>query len=742
MLRSRWLPLTLVVCLVGSLGYSLSESEWVERGLRAAPVNGLWLGLACGLALAASRFRGQGALAYSLFVSIAIAGESIGHVLPSPAILFTDLQSLIATPPTRDMHVRLLTLFDRMSGWATAYAGGEAIQDAGLFVFVLVLVLWNAGAWLAWCVFRRRRTLAGLWPLGALLAVNVHLSDQPVMNLAFFLACALLLLAGMAYDHEHADWVMRRVDYPDDLGLTWAGTAALITAAIGLLVLLAPSVGTPAGWKALSDLVRFSRLHTANTAERLFAAVNPPPAVQPAVLARTPDLQAIGAPVPQGSATVMWVILSDPPPPPPEMQTTAAPAPPRHYWRSAAFATYTGAGWEPLAWFDAAQEPTDVEAPPAGRYALRQHFEIVALHMDTLFAVNVPLTASEGVQREVGCPPAAEAGCLDAQLRGATSTYDVVSWATDVTAEQLAAAPTDYPGEIASAYLQLPASLPQRVRSLADRLTDGAATPYAKAIRIQDYLRATYPYRLDVPRPLEGRDAVDYFLFDAPGGFCTYYASAMAVMLRAEDVPARVAVGYATGDYDFTHGAYRVPADAAHAWVEVYFPGYGWVEFEPTSARSRFDYGVEAGPAPTLPVTPGPALSAGQGSSWSIPLWAGGLIGLLSLLGAVWWLRRPGHDAPARELYQGVRRALAQAGLRAEPSVTPDEYLAAYKPALASARPALFEALARATSLYLKATFSPHPVSEAEAQTARALWRRALPDWLKQLIAHGLSRIA
>src|SRR5204862_77196 len=161
-----------------------------------------------------------------------------------------------------------------------------------------------------------------------------------------------------------------------------------------------------------------------------------------------------------------------------------------------------------------------------------------------------------------------------------------VSLATRVSESELRASPAEYPAALQSAYLQLPAELPARVRRLAEQITAGASTPYDKALRLQDYLRATYAYRLDVAAPPEGQDAVDYFLFTASAGYCNYFASAMAVMLRAVGVPARLATGYAMGEYDRGRGAYRVPGNAAHAWVEVYFAGYGWVDFEPTPSRS------------------------------------------------------------------------------------------------------------------------------------------------------------
>src|SRR5690606_25400450 len=123
---------------------------------------------------------------------------------------------------------------------------------------------------------------------------------------------------------------------------------------------------------------------------------------------------------------------------------------------------------------------------------------------------------------------------------------------------------------------------------------------------VQDYLRQNFPYDLSVKPAPANKDVVDYFLFDSQRGFCSHYASAMVVLLRSQGVPARIVTGYAMGEYDFARGAYRVPVSASHAWVEVYFSGYGWVEFEPTAYRSPIVYPeavrIEPGTGQLLPL--------------------------------------------------------------------------------------------------------------------------------------------
>jgi hypothetical protein len=150
-------------------------------------------------------------------------------------------------------------------------------------------------------------------------------------------------------------------------------------------------------------------------------------------------------------------------------------------------------------------------------------------------------------------------------------------------------ASTEYPEEIRKNYLQLPSTVPERVRQLAHDLTQTQTNAYDKAKAIEGYLRA-YPYDLEVPAPPEGQDVADYFLFDLKKGYCDYYATAMVVLARASGIPARFVSGYSSGSYDAEKAQYVVRELNAHSWVEVYFPEVGWVEFEPTASQPEISH--------------------------------------------------------------------------------------------------------------------------------------------------------
>jgi len=141
-----------------------------------------------------------------------------------------------------------------------------------------------------------------------------------------------------------------------------------------------------------------------------------------------------------------------------------------------------------------------------------------------------------------------------------------------------------YPNWVRQRFLDLPPDIPSRVKELALQLTASAPTPYDRVRAIEQYLRAI-PYTLDIPYPPQDQDLVDYFLFDLRKGYCDYYASAMVVLSRAAGVPSRFVIGYANGTYDLKSERFLVTEADAHAWVEVYFPGAGWVPFEPTAGR-------------------------------------------------------------------------------------------------------------------------------------------------------------
>jgi hypothetical protein len=141
------------------------------------------------------------------------------------------------------------------------------------------------------------------------------------------------------------------------------------------------------------------------------------------------------------------------------------------------------------------------------------------------------------------------------------------------------------PQAIANQYLQLPAELPGRIAVLSRQLTASAGSRYDAVNAVRNYLQSGYAYTLETRIPPADTDFVDDFLFTTKQGYCVHFASAMTVLLRSSGIPARYVQGYGPGTpEDGGNGLlrYKVTQADAHAWVEVYFPGAGWVPFDPT----------------------------------------------------------------------------------------------------------------------------------------------------------------
>lgn len=162
--------------------------------------------------------------------------------------------------------------------------------------------------------------------------------------------------------------------------------------------------------------------------------------------------------------------------------------------------------------------------------------------------------------------------------------YSVISSTSAATRVELQNATDKYPDWVTDRYLQLPKNLPDSVRQLAYEITGDYGNAYDKAKAIEAYLRQM-GYNVAIEAPPPNVDAVEHFLFKSREGYCTYFASAMVVMLRTVDIPARVVAGFNIGDYDLERDAYVVTEANGHAWPEVFFPEYGWVEFEPAPSQ-------------------------------------------------------------------------------------------------------------------------------------------------------------
>ena len=270
------------------------------------------------------------------------------------------------------------------------------------------------------------------------------------------------------------------------------------------------------------------------------------------------------------------------------------------YWRTRSYDVYESWGWTSTINFEQSLPPGESITYHAAStesntltYVIEHRLKTdIVLSNGRIVTVSIPvklqtpLPLSEGFQDITAI--------IGTQTIEPYESYQVITSFTIATPEELARAGDRYPDWVISHYLQLPDNLPERVRKLSEDITYDALIPYDKAIAIKDYL-AKFEYDLNVKDPPEGFDGVDYFLFTTERGVCTNFASAMAVMLRSVGVPARLACGYFRGELDEVTGNYIIRGLNSHAWVEVYFPEYGWIIFEPTPTRPQATTEVVSG---------------------------------------------------------------------------------------------------------------------------------------------------
>ena len=281
-----------------------------------------------------------------------------------------------------------------------------------------------------------------------------------------------------------------------------------------------------------------------------------------------------------------------------------------------------------------------------------------------------------------------------AQLH-AGQTYSVVSYIPNLAPEVLRTSEVRGLGLQDTDMVYLDAGgVSTRARALARQVTSEATNEYDTVMALTTYLQKTYRYTLDLPRVPTGRDPVDWFLFDVKTGYCEQFATAATLMLRSLGIPARLATGYATGEYDPVLNQAVVRERDAHAWVEVWFGQYGWVPVDPTPGvdplavthwPSHWAAGGLARLIPHLTVS-APAEALGSLGALAVvpPAIA---IAVVAVLAYAWLRRRrlrprrrpaPGENELLR-LYDRMQRRL---GRRRAPPETPLEYREAMQAAL------------------------------------------------------------
>jgi transglutaminase-like putative cysteine protease len=592
--------------------------------------------------------------------------------LPAPAITYF-----------QEQWAAISAYGQRVYWWIDGLINGPGAPDNLVLIGLAGLLAWSLAAWAGWWIARHGRVLVGLLPTGIILAQHVYWAEGGRWSLVMFLGATTMLLVGARLTWLMRSWERSGTDYSPEMILDVAVTGLAIAT---LAMVLAPSLPFLASdefsqrfWQIFESPYKQveERVGRSFEAVKPVRSLVPPGGVTPGGL---PRAHLLGGSPQLGREVVLRI------------RTRGTVAGEGLYWRGQTFAQYTGRGWEnePEGLTQerfVAGQPWSSDAGRIGGRPIVNAVEAVKAR-GALYAAGEPVS----VDRPYTALFRAPGELVSLFTSGRTERYTVLSQLIAPDPSLLAAAPETYSDEFRELYLQLPSDLDPRLAEYAAEIAPPGQPAYDRALAIESALREM-EYSLDVPAPPGDRELVSWFLFDLRKGYCDYFASAMVVLARLSGIPARLAVGYAPGSYDPYTDQYTITELQAHSWPELYFPGSGWVRFEPTPAQEP-PIRIASGGEPYLPFMPGAPTDLAQGLAELRDLGAANVIAerqqivrqvtlaILCGLLLLWSLMRLGHllltpldvrDESAAAFVR-LQRWGRRVGRAARPADTPREF--------------------------------------------------------------------
>ena len=589
--RTRWFDLLASILLVTAsliVASQLIATEWVEN------LQLVWLvvliGSVLGIALGYTRFSPKLvfilAFLYGVFFIPWLIGLTVGIGIP-----WLD---------------RLVGMLEILGQTYQQLVSGEAVTSPLLFLILMSVLIWTLSVYATYTLTRYGLPWRAAIPGGVTMLVIATYSVRDSTNtvlLGAYIFVALLLVARFSYLNKHLEWRGERTILPGDLGFSMARAIVFFALILVILAWSAPALGAnmPSfenSWKEVTKPLDGFR-------ERMGKAFAPVESSIGLINAKAiRDYYGDALPLGRGNLLTDELIL--------RVEAPELPADvPRYYWRARSYDHYEDGGWT--------STPAQSEIYAPDRFNLEQPAFVSRWdtrvditperRLSVLFTPNLPYWISRPVEVELSDNPD---GTADVVAMRATpplmvgDDYSVAASISSATIADLRQAGTDYPDWVSERYLQVPGTVTDRTGELARQIAAEKDNPYDIVDAVTLYLRDNIQYKEYLEELPRNQDPIDWLLFDKQEGFCNYYASAEVILLRSLGIPARVTVGYSEGELAFSQyftpssratlesglgavddssrfiNSYRVYQRNAHAWPEVYFPGFGWVEFEPT----------------------------------------------------------------------------------------------------------------------------------------------------------------
>lgn len=562
--RAGWLSLGLLVIMGLALSWAVQGAHWLDQ-LEFLPPVAFWAILS-GALLGVLSMRVVFALPLSAIIGASVVIWTIGGEYH----------------PALGQVGRVEALRDDVVGWTiTVLSTGYPAQLAP-YAIGLGMLAWATTFMAAYAVYRHNRVIDAILLLGAAMIVNLSATYTDLFgHLLLFVIAALLLWLRAALVDRQDGWQRRRVNENLEVpaaimrsGIIFAGASVLLAWVLTSVAVAAPLTSA---WRSFDGVWTDMR----DQFEGVFGTLTNP---QSRITGGT-----FGA-----SFTVQGEWVSN------DAEALTVAAPRGLYLRTATYDVYNGRGWERSEGPKRQVAPGDPlfagSTPERPSEAYEVETITISMHQTlgrNLFTAGSPIAVfAPIVIHESGGQPVL-GGVEAANPVGEGEGYQLAVALSRANEAQLGTAGTEYPDVVRDLYLD-DSRVTDRVRALAQDVVDAAeaTNPYEQAKALAAFLQRdpSFTYRTVAAVPEPGVDLVDFFLFDPESdrsGFCQYYASAMVMMARSLGLPARVAVGFAPGertDADPETDTFLVRESNAHAWAEVFFPGYGWQIFEATKS--------------------------------------------------------------------------------------------------------------------------------------------------------------
>jgi transglutaminase-like putative cysteine protease len=611
--------------------------------------------------------------------------------------------------------------------------GRVTSSQFGPTLLIYGILVWGTAQFAAAAVFRHRRPLPAIVSLGVLLIVNMAATPiDEVRYLVLFSGASLLLLVRLHALDEQTSWLRARLGDPGPVRshTLRAGTAFVVAALAGSFVLTQTAVSAPlaSSWPAdledgLVDVGQelapfFPWVTNLKGPTDTDFSVNP-------TIANVWEAQ-------EGVAFTAQL---------------PADAPPDLYWRAATYDRFSGRTWQPASEgtvpVAAGGNVLELIADPMVAPARRDVMAVITPSgRDSVAAVpGLPFRFDQpvdlGTHERTGSLVRVYLSQRGSpyQVEAATLTKWSAANPAGVSGNKLAALGDLYATApaIYSQYTQLPETGvlgPVSRQFLAQVREAGGDNPYRVAAEMERRFREEFTYLDDVSQVECGQDGFVECFVRTKVGYCMYFATAMVELLREAQIPARLVMGYLPGERTAAGAGMvieTVNKSQAHAWVEVFFPGWGWIAFDPTTSRG-VESGIPSGPAvaPTAPGASaeipvgddkflerlgrggGPPVEAGTDVGVGIGPVVVAAIGLAlvaaaAIVAAAWIGRRRRTDIGVAEAYRRMVAMASRLGYGPRPSQTVYEYAEAIGNLVPTARVDLMTvATARVETTYAR----------------------------------------